>query len=291
MAPNSISAAHSKSPRLLKDVGQRKEKRNGRQKQKTRLSQSASSSSSKLISRSKNEQNSTSNTEEISQHQLADSPIDSSLNTYTSPYSMSPYSMNMSPLSMMQYGPSMGYGMNMGFGPLSTINQYLFSFQSFIFAIGQAVQIVGMNTHQLHQLYDQLTAMVDQGLHYINEMKTLSIQEVATKNLSDEERRRRRRLKAIRWGLLFSASYASFWTILKWYKKRRDFKRKKRLITDGGEMLSYGNRNMHSRAPTLQSSPQHSFGSMNMMSSPPSMYGAHSNYGYGYSQPHQQYYY
>ena len=290
MAPNSISAAHNKSPRLLKDVGQRKEKRNGRQKQKTRLSQSASSSSSKLISRSKKQQNSTSNTEEISQPQLADSQIDSSLNTYTSPYSMSPYSMNMSPLNMMQYGPSMGYG-NMGFGPLSTINQYLFSFQSFIFAIGQAVQIVGMNTHQLHQLYDQLTALVDQALNYINEMKTLSIQEVATKNLSDEERRRRRRLKAIRWGLLFSASYASFWTILKWYKKRKDFKRRKRLITDGGEMLSYGNPNMHSRAPTLQSSQQHSFGSMNMMSSPPSMYGAHSNYGYGYSQPHQQYYY
>lgn len=283
MAPNSISAANNKSPRLLKDVGQRNEKRSGRQKQKTRLSQSASSSSSKLISRSKKEQNST-NTEEISQPQLADSQIDSSLNTYTSPYSTSPYSMNMSPLSMMQYGPSMGYGMNMGFGPISTINQYLFSFQSFIFAIGQAVQIVGMNTHQLHQLYDQLTAMVDQALNYINEMKTLSIQEVATKNLSDEEIRRRRRLKAIRWGLLFSASYASFWTILKWYKKRKDFTRRKKLITDGGP-------NMHSRAPTLQSSPQHSFGSMNMMPSPPSMYGAHSNYGYGYSQPHQQYYY
>jgi hypothetical protein len=83
----------------------------------------------------------------------------------------------------MQYGPSMGYGMNsMGFGPLSTINQYLFSFQSFIFAIGQAVQIVGMNTHQLHQLYDQLTTMADQALFYIYEMRTL--QEVATKKIT-----------------------------------------------------------------------------------------------------------
>lgn len=205
---------------------------------------------------------------------------------------MSPYSMNMSPLSMMQYGPSMGYGMNsMGFGPLSTINQYLFSFQSFIFAIGQAVQIVGMNTHQLHQLYDQLTTMADQALFYIYEMRTL--QEVATKNLSDEERKRRRRLKAIRWGLLFGASYASFWTILKWYKKRKDLKRRKRhMITEGGEMFSYGTPNMHSKLPTLQSSPQYSIGSMNMTSTP-SMYPAQSNYGgYGYSQPpHQQYYY
>lgn len=275
----------SHTERLLNVVGQRKEK-NGPQKQKTRPSQS-SSSSLKPISRSKKQQKSTSNTEEISQPQLADSQTDSSfntMNTYTSPYNM-----NMSPLSMMQYGyPSMGYGMN-SIGPLSTINQYLFSFQSFIFAIGQAVQIVGMNTHQLHQLYDQLTAMADQALLYIHEMKTLSIQEVATKNLSDEERRRRRRLKAIRWGLLFSASYASFWTILKWYKKRKDFKKRKHMIADGGEMFSHGNPNMHSRLPTLQSSPQHSIG-MNM-TSPPSMYAAQSNYGYGYSQPHQQYYY
>lgn len=288
MAPNTNSI--STHNRLLKEVGQRKEKRNRRQKQKSRPSQRSASSSSKLIPRSKKEQNSTSNTEEISQPQLATSEIDSSLNNYTSPYSMSPYSMNMSPLSMMQYGPSMGYGMNsMGFGPLSTINQYLFSFQSFIFAIGQAVQIVGMNTHQLHQLYDQLTAMAEVIIH---EIKTLSTQKVATKNLSDEERKRRRRLKAIRWGLLFGASYASFWTILKWYKKRKDLKRRKRhMITEGGEMFSYGTPNMPSRLPTLQSSPQYSTGSMNM-TSPPSMYPAQSNYGgYGYSQPHQQYYY
>lgn len=182
-----------------------------------------------------------------------------------------------SPLYYSGIGTSMmpgggGIGTGVGLGALSNLNQFLFSVQTIIFSLGQAVQIIGMNTQALHQLYDQAVSMLDHGLQFLQELKTLDLK--ASKDvdaLSLEEIKRRRRLKALRWGIVLSLTYAGYALVHKWMKRRShrsgDWKRRARGLMNGHgsfNTLSYppptsGSGSwMHPPQPSYSFAPPHS---------------------------------
>ena len=99
------------------------------------------------------------------------------------------------------------YGM-MSPGPLSGINQFLFSVQSVIFSLGQAVQIIGMNTQGLKQLIESAAAMFDHAVQTWHEMQSLEQQ--ARHHETDEDRKRRARLRAMRMVFVAGISYLGY---------------------------------------------------------------------------------
>jgi len=128
------------------------------------------------------------------------------------------------------YGGAGGYGMMMGgspymssFGygggmmpgvmpgqPFSGLNQFLFGIQSVIFSLGQAVQIMGMNTQAVHQLLDTATTMFDHALGTWKEMRALEANVNKAVEESEEEKKKRRRLKALRWAMTLGVAYAAY---------------------------------------------------------------------------------
>jgi hypothetical protein len=133
------------------------------------------------------------------------------------------------------------YGGMMG-GPLSGLNQMLFSVQSVIFSLGQAVQvchtslllrllyiptltiflshqIVGMNTQALHQLLDTATSMFDHALLTFQEMRALDARSL--ENESPEDQTKRRRLKALRWAIIMSIAYGGYRLIRRLLRRRQ----------------------------------------------------------------------
>ena len=114
---------------------------------------------------------------------------------YGSPYA-SPYGGMFSPVGM---------GIS---GPLSNLNQFLFGVQSLIFSLGQAVQIIGMNTQALKQLFESVTSLIDSALKSWNEMRILEVSSQLEE--SEEGRKKRRRLKAFRWAIVAATSYLGY---------------------------------------------------------------------------------
>lgn len=114
------------------------------------------------------------------------------------------------------YNPMMS-GMGMGMGPLNSLNQLLFSVQTVVFSLGQAVQIIGMNTQAIKQLFESITAMFDHAVATIQEMQALERRRV----LTDEEKRRQRRLRALRWTLATAVTYAVYRLVRRWTSSRR----------------------------------------------------------------------
>lgn len=113
------------------------------------------------------------------------------------------------------YGGGMygGYGGMMspyggGLGPLSGLNQLLFGVQSVVFSLSQAVQIIGMNTAAIKNLLESATAMFDHAVATWHEMQVLERQALAGE--SEEDRKRRRRLRALRWAMVTAATYAGY---------------------------------------------------------------------------------
>lgn len=151
---------------------------------------------------------------------------------------MSPYSMGMGGMGMMggMYGGMYGGGMGMGMGSqwLTSLNQCIFGFQSLIFSLGQAVQIVGMNAQQLHHVYDSLKGMIENVVGQVNSKLGCSIEELLGVNknnkgkgslrglgdnqnptsteeedeiITQNEIIRRRRVAAFRWTISLATSY------------------------------------------------------------------------------------
>ena len=231
------------------------------------------------------------NTEEAanstSQSQLATTSTNNvnSMNAGTSPAMMgsmgmgygSPYGMGMGGMGMGMSPMGMGMGMGMGGGPISSLNQFLFGFQTLIFSLGQAFQIVGMNTQAMHQLYDQAMGMLDQALVMLHELRTLENREIQA--LSEEDQKRRRRLKAIRWSLMLGISYAGYSFVAKWMKKRRDYNRRRML---GGGMPSPSNRGQNYRGYAGAGAGEYPYGSNANAGYSSYQYGGNgSSYPYG----------
>ena len=119
----------------------------------------------------------------------------------------------------MYGGMSPYYGGMMTPGPLSGLNQFLFSVQSVIFSLGQAVQIIGMNTQGLRQLMESATAMFDHAVETWHEMQ--SLEQMARHNETEEDRKRRARLRAMRMALVAGISYLGYRLVRRLLSPRR----------------------------------------------------------------------
>ena len=162
----------------------------------------------------------------------------------------------------MYGGLGMGYGGMMG--PLSGLNQFLFGIQATIFSLGQAVQVLGMNTHAIHQLFDTASSMVDHALATWHEMRALEA--TAREDESEEHKKRRRRLKALRWALVVASTYAAYRLLRTIFSARRQ-SRRRRLTPDPSAVAGY--------APMSQNA--------NAMMAPPHYSGYNSMSPYGSS--------
>lgn len=108
------------------------------------------------------------------------------------------------------YGGMMGGG---GGGPVSSLNQFLFGIQNVIFSLSQAVQIIGMNTEAVKHLLESATVMFDHAVATWRELHALEAEQRQTE--TPEARKRRRRLRALRWALLVGVSYAGYQLVRK----------------------------------------------------------------------------
>lgn len=140
---------------------------------------------------------------------------------YSSPFSMGAYGTNNSPYygGANMYGGYGAFGGGMATtGPISNLNQFLFGVQNLIFSLTQAVQIIGMNTEAVQKLLESGVAMFDHAMATWYEMKAL---EDASRALeSDDDRKRRRRLRALRWALTAAATYTVY-SLLRYVMSRR----------------------------------------------------------------------
>jgi hypothetical protein len=100
-----------------------------------------------------------------------------------------------------------GYG-GMPSGPFSGLNQFLFGVQNLVFSLSQAVQIVGMNTHAIQQLLESATAMFDHAVATWQEMQVVEASNIARE--TEEMKKRRRRLRALRWALVTAFTYSGY---------------------------------------------------------------------------------
>mmetsp|Transcript_2986 Transcript_2986/g.4395 ORF Transcript_2986/g.4395 Transcript_2986/m.4395 type:complete len:214 (-) Transcript_2986:275-916(-) len=109
-----------------------------------------------------------------------------------------------------------GYG-SMPHGPLSNLNQFLFGVQNAVFSLGQAVQIIGMNTQAIQQLLDSASTMLDHAIKTYKEIQQLH----ATEHESEEDKKRRRRLRALRWAAITLVAYTGFKVVRIAFRRKR----------------------------------------------------------------------
>jgi hypothetical protein len=217
-------------------------------------------------------------------------PLDaSSTNNAMSPYNSSSmmgggmgYGMGgmmgggMGGMGMMGGGmsPMMGGGMSPMMGSISNLNQFLYGIQTVVFSLSQAVQLLGMNQEALQQAFDSLTSMMDKGVATFHELRALEAMQ--NEQETEEQKKRRQRLKTIRWALMMGGSYVVYKLI------RRITSRRKRVTYTGNNSApmsagyglggpsmyangSYGGQGMHGGY-----NPTSAYG--------PSMYGGGGNY-------------
>jgi hypothetical protein len=65
-----------------------------------------------------------------------------------------------------------------------------------------------MNTQAIQQLLETATSMLDRAVKTYHEMRTLEAQSNALE--SEEDTKRRRRLRALRWTMVVAATYAGY---------------------------------------------------------------------------------
>jgi hypothetical protein len=93
-------------------------------------------------------------------------------------------------------------------GPLSNLNQLLFGVQNVIFSLTQAVQIIGLNTEAVQKLLEAATAKFDHAIGTWREMQAL--EDAARTSETEDDRKRRRRLRALRWAFTTAVTYAAY---------------------------------------------------------------------------------
>ena len=91
---------------------------------------------------------------------------------------------------------------------MTGLNQFLFSLQSVMFSMTQAIQIVGMNTQTFNNLFETATTMLDNAIETFQEMRTLDV--ISQEYESEEKRKRRKRLKALRWAMVTAVTFATY---------------------------------------------------------------------------------
>jgi hypothetical protein len=64
----------------------------------------------------------------------------------------------------------------------------------------------------------------DNAISTLNEIRALNIASASEEEMSEEEIKRRRRLKALRWSLVMGVSYAGYRLIRRWFMRRRQLR-------------------------------------------------------------------
>jgi hypothetical protein len=91
-----------------------------------------------------------------------------------------------------------------------------------------------MNTQALHQLFNTAMSMFDHAIATLNDMRALSINAAAEEELPEEEIKRRRRLRAMRWSLVLGVSYAGYKIMRRWLMRRRELRNMIMYAAGGG---------------------------------------------------------
>lgn len=193
-------------------------------------------------------------------------------------------------MGMGMYGAGGGFGGGMGGmmgspysygmppmmgGPLSGLNQFLFGIQNVLSSLGQAVQIVGMNTQAVQQLLEAATAMFDHAVASWTEMR--SIEAAESEFESEEIKKRRRRLRALRWAMVTAITYAGY-KVIRWLlssgRKHRRALQGQPTVAAAGQVAQY---DPYASNPYGSSHGVSPYGS----SDGSSPYGGYSSYGGG----------
>ena len=121
--------------------------------------------------------------------------------------------------------------------------------------------------------------MLDQSLALIHELKTIENQH--HKTLTEEEKKKQRRLKAMRWAIMMGISYAGYSFVRKWLKRRREYKNFIKMGSSGSRGMMLLNEPMRQQ--------QHSYSNShnsndNYYSSSPRYHNPGYSYGNHYNQ-------
>jgi hypothetical protein len=95
----------------------------------------------------------------------------------------------------------------------------LFGVQNVVFSLSQAVQVLGMNQQAITQAFDSLTSMFDHAIAIFHELRALEALETEKEN--EEQKKRRTRLKAIRWALMMGSSWLVYKLMRRITSRRR----------------------------------------------------------------------
>jgi uncharacterized membrane protein YgcG len=156
-------------------------------------------------------------------------------------------------------------------GPFSGLYQVLFGVQNVVFSLGQAVQLVGMNQQALQQALDSAWSMMDHAIATFHELRALEAKE--KKHETKEDKKKRQRLKALRWALVMGTS----WVVYKLIRRITSSSRRRRLRHNGASSTN-------AIMPNNNYSPSYSYGTGGYGSS---MYGPSMNGGgYNSSSPY-----
>ena len=118
-----------------------------------------------------------------------------------------------------------GMGMMMGNNNFSSL---VFNFQQLVFSASQAIQVVGMNAEVLKQIANSIKDMSitlnESARIFVKEVSNQIASENEKRNMKDtrEEKKRRRKLKVIRWSMALVGSYALYRLVKLLFGKRRN---------------------------------------------------------------------
>jgi len=162
----------------------------------------------------------------VQQFQSSNNMNDSNSNMLSNnPYFQSSY--GMPPMGM--YGGGFSGEQISGLGHPGITN-FLFSVQSVVFSLGQTMQIISMNSQALSQMCQSTKQMIEQAVKNLIEFKSqfenfmISCDKHATSHTltnSEQDRKRRRKLKAIRWTLAMTVTFMGYKLVRYAMQRRR----------------------------------------------------------------------
>jgi hypothetical protein len=161
----------------------------------------------------------------------------------------------MMPMMMSPPPPSTNMMMN-GYGPFSTITNYLLGIQNVIMSIGQVVQIVSYNASSLQQLCAALLSMMDHVVQsyreQIQQQQSMMICGENNKNNHDhhsideehnhrmQQQQQQRRIRVLRYTVTFAMSYLGYSLIRKlFFAKRRQFQQQQPFYLEQPRFRNY----------------------------------------------------
>jgi hypothetical protein len=159
-------------------------------------------------------------------------------------------------------------------GPFSGLYQILFGVQNVVMSLGQAVQLIGMNQQAIQQALDSAWNLLDHSIATFQELRQLEANKSA--NETQEQKQRRRRLKALRWALVMGTS----WLVYKVIRRIFFSSRRKRLRYQGSSQPGYPLSGSPSYLPMSSNYSSGYYGSPSMYGS--NMYGGGGLYGNSY---------